>query len=74
MVEKRGVTPLILNHDTKLKLEVNSTLPLLCAKEKSHRYPPNRKLDGLQNQHGWGSEYKEQTLPLMLFNNATSTA
>jgi len=47
MVEKRGVTPLILNLETKLKLQVNSTLPLLCAEEKGHRYPPNRKPDGL---------------------------
>jgi hypothetical protein len=48
MVEKRGVTPLILNLEIKLKVQVNFTLPLLCDKEKSHRYPPNRKLDGLQ--------------------------
>jgi hypothetical protein len=43
------------NLETKLKIQVTSTLPLLCAKEKSHRYPPNRKLGGLPKP-AWAGE------------------
>jgi len=36
-----------LNLEIKLKVQVNSTLPLLYAKKKSHWHPPNRKIDRL---------------------------
>jgi hypothetical protein len=58
MVEKRGATPFILNLDTKLKVQVNSTLPPIYAKEKRHRHPPKRNLDGLPKP-AWVKKVKQ---------------
>jgi hypothetical protein len=69
-VEKRGVTPLILNLDTKLKLRVNSMhAPAALCYGKSHRRPQNRELDGFPKpEKVKGSENKEQALSLMLLD------